>query len=429
MYQDVLEIDLRNVKWDEKLWKEFFKRLRRKLRKIEEVDIGILKYYCKNNRITEFQVRAFVCGFLSEFLGKKNPLTLPREDEQKTKILPLNQKTESTTYLFYSTRLAIVQAYPEYRQWLMQYFIYPRLYYNEENWNHLFLEEELEDILVMKRLKYQEVQSNIISYTKKNLEEGCYVNIHLDEFYISEKDFFQRRHYVHENLIYGYSDEERVFYAFGFGKKQKVQSFEITYEELLWGYEKGKLFSFCGAKYLTGEYPWPVTLCSLKEIPEYSFEISCFVDKLKKHLYPSENEMVEGDLHIYGVNIYDAVLSELRGESDKGFVDFRVLQIFYEQKKCIRRRLEFLQEKYSMETELEEFWTEYKKVEGSFQRIRLIYMKQLVMEGRADTLDKAVLSETVNLGIVDKLEEAVEKEKEVLESLLVILQDKQRSAE
>ena len=424
MYKDVMEIDLRHVGWENSLWPKYFKKLRKQYRKIEEVDTGIIKFHYSNSKLTEFQIQVFVYGFLSEFLDKESPLRIEKSSSQYEKRLPLYQEPDSTAYLFYSTRLAIVQSRPELYEWLMQYFIYLKLFYNTDSMNTLFFDEELEQIMNLEYVSYQEAGADVIGYTREKIDHGIYVNIHLDDFYLSGKDGFDIRHYVHENLIYGYSDKERVFYAFGFGKKQKVQSFEITYEEFLWGYEKGKLFSFCGAKYLTGEYPWPVTLCSLKEIPKYSFEISCFVDKLKKHVYPLENEMVEGDLHIYGVNIYDAVLSELRGESDRGFVDFRVFQIFYEQKKCIRRRLEFLQEKYSMEAELEEFWTEYKKVEGSFQRIRLIYMKQLVMEGRADTLDKDVLCETVNLGIADKLEEVVEKEREVLESLLVILEKK-----
>ncbi len=245
----------------------------------------------------------------------------------------------------------------------------------------------------------------------------------MDEYYISEKDYFQRRHYVHESLIYGYNDEEKVFYAFGFGKNQKVECFQISYEECLVAYEKGKLFFFCGAAYLEKDYPWPVTLCSLREKKESKFTVSVFTDKLKKYLYPPQKEIVEEDIHVYGTDIYQWIILELREEERRGFVDFRIFQLLYEQKCCIRRRLEYLQEKYNLEMELKEFWEEYKKVEGSFQRIRLIYLKQLCMEGKKGTLGKAIRSESVNYSLANKLEMAVQEERKVLEKLIRVLEE------
>lgn len=216
---------------------------------------------------------------------------------------------------------------------------------------------------------------------------------------------------------------EKVFYAFGFARKQKVQTFIIPYEEYLMAYEKGKLFLFCGAKYLTEEYPWPVMLCLLKESLPYSFEIKDFLIKIKEFLNPPDQEMVAEDLHMYGTDIYERILSELRGEEEQVVVDFRVFQLLYEQKQCIKRRLEFLQEKYHLENVLKEFWEEYKEVERSFQRIRLIYLKQLSLEGRTATLDQCILNEKVNCGIADKLEEAIGKERMILERLVEILEN------
>ncbi len=423
MYKDILEIDLRHIGWEDRLWKKFLRKIKKPYGKIEEIQKGVLKYHYKNSRITEFQIRVFVSTFLSDFLDKERPLVLEQKTTSQDCILPLCDTPDSTTYLFYSTRLAIIQAQPEFHQWLMQYFIHIKLFYHPDSLNLLFFDEELEQIMDLKGISYLEITSDILDYTKEKLEQGLYVNIHLDEFYLSEKDCFDTRHYVHENLIYGFSDREKVFYAFGFARKQKVQTFIIPYEEYLMAYEKGKLFLFCGAKYLTEEYPWPVMLCLLKESSPYSFEVHDFLVKIKEFLNPPDQEMVAEDLHMYGTDIYERILSELRGEEEQVVVDFRVFQLLYEQKQCIKRRLEFLQEKYHLENVLKEFWEEYKEVERSFQRIRLIYLKQLSLEGRTATLDQCILNEKVNCGIADKLEEAIGKERMILERLVEILEN------
>ena len=49
--------------------------------------------------------------------------------------LPLDPNVESTTYLFYSTRLAILQATENYKEWLKQYMIHIAVIYNKSYTN------------------------------------------------------------------------------------------------------------------------------------------------------------------------------------------------------------------------------------------------------------------------------------------------------
>ena len=54
---------------------------------------------------------------------------------------------------------------------------------------------------------------------------------------------------------------------------------------------------------------------------------------------------MEGDIHIYGKNVYDWILQDLTGEHVRNIVDYRVVHLLYEHKCCIRSRLEYLRQR------------------------------------------------------------------------------------
>lgn len=67
------------------------------------------------------------------------------------------------------------------------------------------------------------------------LDMGHYLEVSLDEFYLSCKPAYQRFHYLHPSLIYGYSQEERYFYAIGFDHTGSFREFTISYDEFTAG--------------------------------------------------------------------------------------------------------------------------------------------------------------------------------------------------
>lgn len=216
-YQSELILDLRQMIWDERLWKRFVRRMKRRVCLGDCAEMGVLCVKDLRNR-NAFETQVLVKGFLSEYLDKYRPLDMGICDvRQKRVALPLVAETESNTYLFYSTRLAMLRTNSNAAGYLMRYFLDLRLFYNEGYANFLFFEEELERMLVLQNKGYREVcqEGSILDFVRRQLCEGFYVNVHLDEFYIQEKDYYGERHFVHENLIYGFDDEKQVFYAYG----------------------------------------------------------------------------------------------------------------------------------------------------------------------------------------------------------------------
>ena len=409
-------LDLRHIDWDEKLWSRFVKRIKKKIHLAENDEMGILSIQTLRKR-TPFETQVLVKGFLSEYLDQYAPLQIVLGDVGETqKKLPLVPKTDSDTYLFYSTRLAMLQTDATTAEHLKKFFLDLRLFYNKNYSNFLFFEEDLEKMLHLHYKSYTDVEKEgkILDFLRGQLCRGCYVNVHLDEFYILNKDYCDERHFVHENLIYGFDDDKREFYAYGMTTRQRTAEFTISYEEFLLAYEKGKLFYFCGADYLDFEGYYPIIVYGIRELEDYEFTEEVLLDKLTAFLNPSDDETVENDIHVYGKNVYQWILQDLTGEHVRNIVDYRILHLMYEHKKCIYERMRYLCEKKALSEQNQTLIPEVKKIAEEFQKIRLLYLKELRQEGKLYSMNKVVEDSEVKKNIAEELRKIMKKEETIL---------------
>ena len=414
-----LMMDLRHIDWDEKMWRRFFRRVKGKVSLVDQGEMGVLSIQNLGDR-SVFETQVLVKGYLSEYLDKYRPLQVAVQDVGERRVqLPLVPETESDTYLFYSTRLAMLQANPNTADHLLHFFLNLRLYYNEGYVNFLFLEEDMDKMLVRHNMNYGDMcrKENILNFVRKKLCEGFYIGIHLDEFYMREKDHYGKRHFVHESLIYGFDDESQVFYGYGMTQRQRTAEFMISYEEFLLAYEKGKLFYFCGAEYLEREENYPVILFQIPPWESRDFSEHILVEKLIAFLHPPENERVEEDIHVYGKNVYNWILQDLTGECVRGIVDYRVLHLLYEHKCCIRNRLEILRQRGELSEKGQEVYLKIKMIIDDFQAIRYLYLKQLRKEGKLYSMNKVVESPEIKQRIAQQLKLAITREEGILSEL------------
>lgn len=418
MAQNEFEVDIVHVNIEEKHWKRFMKVLKKEYRRVKSERTGKVLVYGKSPQMDGFLAKAMVTSIFSEYMDKNMPLGLSDAMEGKERILPIDLKPELTTYLFYSTKLCIVQAHPGLREWQMANFTNIKAYYNEKNGNNFFAEEDLEEIFCFERKSAEDMKkvTDILSYTRAALDAGWYVDIHLDEYYLSCKDGYHRRHYVHESLVYGYNDDRQTVLAYGFGKNRKMEGYEIPYMEFLYAYEKGRIFYFSGASYLDDKYPYPVDLRKLcvQEAEEFTF--SKFKLQLKEYIYPKEKEIVDDDLHIYGIDVIAFIRNCIRDDNVNA-IDFRTFQLLYEHKKCLLNRLCYLKEKYGKE-ELSGIIREYKSIVSSYQNIRLVYLRQLKKEKNIQQADERITDTGVLKEIEKKLEGLCREERGIIEMVL-----------
>ncbi len=420
--QKYYDINLEFIFWDEKLWKKYLKKLKRIYRRFESDQMGRLRLWMDQQNMSEYQIQVMAKSILSEILDRYRPIKVTVPYKKQVFVLPLDENPELCTYLFYSTRLAILQTDEQAREWLLQYFMDLRLFYHKNYINFLFLEEEIEQILNLTSVTYTEVEKSggILDFIRAHILDGKYINIHLDEFYLSPKEYYQTRHFVHENLIYGFDDEKQELYAYGMAERQITKKYTIPYFDFLFAYEKGKLYSFCGAEYLEQEGYAPILLCQIGTIPEYHFSWKEMQNKLKAFIKPKPEEMVGEDIHVYGKDIYMWIIRELMGETDYGIDDFRIIQLLYEQKQCVYRRLQYLQERNLLPQEQISNFENYQSVVRNCQSMRMIYLKQLKKEGALEDPVKRITDERTRCKLADAIRAMMQKEEEILRLLAVL---------
>lgn len=413
-------IDFRYVSWNKLLWKKFIRRISKMFSiKISE-NIGRL-YINNTGGKSKFEIYVIASVVLSEVMDKYTTIPLNIIDYQISEMeLPINEDVESNAYLFYCTRLAILNANRDLCDALLDSFLDIHLYYNPSNYNYLFFDEKMNDYLKLNFRNYEDIncEDGIINFIRKQILSGMYVNIHLDEYYIKQKDFYDNRHYIHENLIYGYNDKLQVFMAYGITKRQMVSCFIISYEEIAYAYEKAKLFYFCGAQYLDDPNYYPLLLLKPLQTLSYEFTETVMQDKIQQFLWPKFNEIVGKDYHVYGSHVYDSIIDDLTQKSDMNFVDYRVFHMLYEHKKCLQSRMEWLVKHGNMSSKGKEVYERMKTIVQEYNSIRLMYLDGIRKENKLYFSQKTLDNIDARFNIAEKLNDAQLREKVVLQKFI-----------
>ena len=134
MYYDVLELDYRIGGLDETSWDAFIKKIKKEYRKIESTQKGLLTIKYKNKRISKRDMQIFVSCFLSDYLDAYQKETLPMQLGDCRKLLPVTEAVSYKTYLFYSTRMAVLQTDNSLKKHLYHSFVDMKAYVNVNNY-------------------------------------------------------------------------------------------------------------------------------------------------------------------------------------------------------------------------------------------------------------------------------------------------------
>ena len=152
-----------------------------------------------------------------------------------------------------------------------------------------------------------------VSRVKKNINNGYYTYLLIDEYYISEKAAYRKYHFVHDLLVYGYDDEKRNIFTVGYNNCGKYKPYTITYEELNKAAKSAVLLDRNAVMYrikINGNYPFEyhhIEFCDalykyLKQAafldtePQNGYNGICSWIALREHITDVYNEKTELDL-------------------------------------------------------------------------------------------------------------------------------------
>lgn len=176
----------------------------------------------------------------------------------------------------------------------------------------------------------KEFKIDIVEFIRNEIKHGWYVYVCIDEFYIPERQAYQKFHFIHDCLIYGIDDIKREFCLIGYNDKQMYKESRASYKQVM---ESAPQY-------------W---ICSIRKSEQYKFilDINKIFVGLKRYLNLIP-EIIIGDIDyksaVFGQETNYSLIRHMkkRCAAERG-IDVRYIYLFYEHKKGMLVRLEQLQ--------------------------------------------------------------------------------------
>lgn len=209
--------------------------------------------------------------------------------------------------------------------------------YIEKSWKpnyvNLFLDYTTKDKITIK--KYV---NDYIDYLKIHLANECYIECYVDEYYLKGRLTYQKTHRNHNNLIYGYNDNEKFFMSMGIDENGYLVYTDIGYDIICEAIEKSS------AEDIITLMKYNPTDCI------YSLEMKQIKEQLLYYINSSDNKKRERFLiqepiinSFFGVSIYDA----FNIETFSGLLlsDLRIVYLLYEHHCIMGKRIDLLEQR------------------------------------------------------------------------------------
>jgi len=310
-------------------------------------------------------------------------------------------------YLAYP--LNVLLNYDEYRAWYYNNYI--QILCNSAGWYSLrfFIGCNYEIPVLrcqaLEKTTFVKMNCDIIRVIVDALNDGWYVTSNFDEYYLPNREAFKVKHFEHDFMIYGCNQQEESFSLLGYSNKGLFEKTKISF------------LSFEKAFY-SQTYDENATFVLFKKrdnlIPE--FDINVVKDFLYDYVY-SQNTYerlrtlirLDGPDDIFGMDTYQYLrnyyndVAELKDEM--GIHNIRDIHIFWEHKKCLLERIEYLYNKKILQNA--ECINRYKVIEREISNVRNFHMKYSI------TGEKYILTD-----IIAALNKTEQKEREILENVL-----------
>ena len=244
--------------------------------------------------------------------------------------------------------------------------------------------------------------TDIVPFIVACIDKDYYVQPTVDEYFLPDSAAYQKRHLVHETLIYGY--DKQTFIGIGYNKQGNYASYHIGFSEL----EQAVVHAG-----LTGHYdPDGLRLFKYDPQAEYDFDIHLVREQLDDLLHARNTSQCFRMLAnptdgAYGLATYECLKLFLASFLSPPFsFDIRPAHILWEHKKCMVDRLKYMEKQGYLMSEYG-FSAKYAELMRNMGIVRLMLLKFKIT--RSPDLIHRVLS---------SLNKIAETEKILLQNLL-----------
>lgn len=171
---------------------------------------------------------------------------------------------------------------------------------------------------------------NVIEQIIALLDNGHYVEALLDEYYVANRVAYQKLHYLHQNLIYGYDRQRACFLTQGFDAQWAFATMEMPFAQVQNGFVEGSglaLFSWNDNPDFGRTRPFSAAIIRTS-LEDFLARRSSFLS------YQPEG------VH-YGADCYRVALALLDGARGAQ-IDIRPWCVFYEHKQKLLQLAQYL---------------------------------------------------------------------------------------
>lgn len=321
-----------------------------------------------------------------------------------------------TLHSNFSMPLSIILSRKQFYYWYLERFVQITSNINKDgNVSHLMYHDRgpvHDEVLEKINFDLQEfIQiNNVKEYIISKVNSGIYVKLKLDNYYLSFMERYLTTHYMPSYLVYGY-DEKNIF-VIGFDQNRNFDKLRISFEELFDSYVS--IVPDCD-----------ITLYKLLDF-EYEFDIQIFKNNLKDYVY-SQNSidniyLKSTKIKSYGIDAYKDYLVTLDlFMEDKAKIQYHDFHFFWEHKKLLYERIDYISRLVSGINEIEQIQREYEKLVKSSNSIRLKYMKSVLLDPN-NTLYSPILDKDLVKNIRREMQKIIFQEELLLKRLLDLLE-------
>ena len=202
---------------------------------------------------------------------------------------------------------------------------------------------------------------NLLDFIVESINDGYYVSMMLDRFYLSNSEDYESVHKYHNTLFYGYDMERRIFY--GQDNQGKYINKEYSFEDVEFAYYQGYKCEDCG-----NNAAGSIMLAERVTNVLYQFNLKYLINELEFYLNSYGSEICENynmvhhyraqlprvEVRYFNLGVYDYFKEMMQNPENVGGIDVIACYVFYEHKAFMEKRVEFLKEKgyLSAETQL-----------------------------------------------------------------------------
>lgn len=174
------------------------------------------------------------------------------------------------------------------------------------------------------------VKNDVLSHFKDAINNNSYIEMLLDEYFISNRNAYGRYHYFHSNLVYGYDDEKNIIYLLGHDTKKRYTTTEVSYENLILAFKKQERY----INYISVDYPYSPYKLNIDKVNEIirNYVLST---NLSEQYVNISGERSRG----FGFSIYDQIINE---DMQVLLDDIRISHFLYEHKCILSMFVRFL---------------------------------------------------------------------------------------